>query len=60
MDDDAFETLRPRRMPSDLQSWNLEDLQDYIDNLKSEIVRVEAKIAEKKAVGDAAASLFKS
>lgn len=60
MDDDAFETLRPRRMPSDLQSWNLEDLQDYIDNLKSEIARVEAKIAEKKAVGNAAASLFKS
>ena len=60
MDDDMFDNLRPRRLPDDLQSWNLEDLQDYIANLKSEIARAEAKIKEKKAVGDAAASLFKS
>ena len=60
MDDEAFGTLRPRQLPHDLQSWNLEDLSDYIVNLKEEISRVENAIAEKKSVTDAAASLFKS
>lgn len=60
MDDEAFGTLRPRQLPHDLQSWNLEVLSDYIVNLKAEISRVEAAITEKKSVSDAAASLFKS
>ena len=60
MNDDEFAPLRQGHVPADLQSWNLEDLQDYIARLKAEIVRCEAKIQEKKAVGDAAASLFKS
>lgn len=60
MSDDEFAPLRPRQLPYDLQSWNLEDLTDYIANLKAEINRCEAKIAEKKAVENAAASLFKS
>ena len=60
MDEDDFATLRPRHLPADLQSWNLEDLSDYIEKLQAEIRRIEAKIAEKKTVGDAAASLFKS
>ena len=60
MDDEALQALRPRALPDDLQSWNLEDLEEYIENLKAEISRVEAKITEKKAVGAAAASLFKS
>ena len=60
MDDEAFGTLRPRQLPHDLQSWNLEDLSDYIVNLKEEFSRVENAIAEKKSVTDAAASLFKS
>lgn len=60
MDDDEFGNLRPRQLPHDLQSWNLEDLSDYIVNLKAEISRVETAIAEKKLVSDAAASLFKS
>ena len=46
--------------PPDLQSWNLEDLEDYITALSREITRAQAKIDEKKAVGSAAASLFKS
>lgn len=59
MDDDQLHPMRGGQLP-DLQSWNLEDLEDYIVNLKAEIRRVEAKIEEKKAVGSAAASLFKS
>ena len=60
MDEDQFSSIRGGSQPSDLQSWNLEDLEAYIANLKVEITRVEAKIEEKKAVGSAAASLFKS
>ena len=60
MDEEAFGTLRPRQLPHDLQSWNLEDLTDYIANLSAEIARVEDAIATKKSVSDAAASLFKS
>ena len=59
-DDDEFARLRLCQLANDLQSWNLEDLTLYIENLKDEIIRVEAKIAEKKSVSDAAASLFKS
>lgn len=60
MDEDDFASLRPRSLPADLQSWNIEDLSLYIDNLRAEIARVEAKITEKKSISDAAASLFKS
>ena len=48
MDDDQLRPMRGNQLP-DLQSWNLEDLEDYIVNLKAEITRVEAKIEEKKA-----------
>lgn len=60
MDEDQLSPMRGGSQPPDLQSWNLEDLEAYIANLKAEITRVEAKIEEKKAVGSAAASLFKS
>ena len=60
MSDDEFEGLRPRGLPRELQSWNIEDLESYIMRLKAEIERVEAQLSDKKAVGDAAASLFKS
>lgn len=60
MSEDEFDGLRAGKVPADMQSWNIEDLEDYITRLKAEITRAEAKIAEKKAVGDAAASLFKS
>jgi len=45
-------------MPADMQSWNIEDLQAYIDAMKAEIVRVEALIAQKNKVQSAAAALF--
>ena len=60
MDDDHLSHMQGGGTPPDLQSWNLEDLEDYIARLKNEITRVEAKMAEKKAVSSAAASLFKS
>ena len=60
MDDDQVNTISSGANLPDLQSWNLEDLEAYIVKLAAEIKRVERKIEEKKAVGSAAASLFKS
>ena len=45
-------------MPADMQSWNIEDLQAYIDAMRAEIIRVEALIAQKNEVQSAAAALF--
>ena len=56
--DDEIERLKAGGMPADMQSWNIEDLQAYIDAMKSEIIRVEALIAQKNKVQSAAAALF--
>ena len=56
--DDEIERLKPGAMPADMQSWNIEDLQAYIDAMKLEIVRVEALIAQKNTAQSAAAALF--
>ena len=58
----TFEDLEPKnvtRKPVDLSTCNIEDLRDYIENMKAEIQRAEAMIAEKKSVSSAADSLFK-
>ncbi|WP_372743521.1 DUF1192 domain-containing protein [Nisaea acidiphila] len=57
-----FEDLEPKnklRKKVDLSTWNIEDLEEYIENMKAEIVRAEAAIAEKQSVSSAAESLFK-
>ena len=56
--DDEIGRLKPGAMPADMQSWNIEDLQAYINAMKAEIVRVEALIAQKNRVQSAAAALF--
>ena len=56
--DDEIERLKPEAMPTDMQSWNIEDLQAYIDRMKAEIATVEALIAQKNKVQSAAAALF--
>ena len=56
--DDEIERLQPGAMPADMQSWNIEDLQAYIDRMKAEISIVEALIAQKNKVQSAAAALF--
>jgi uncharacterized small protein (DUF1192 family) len=58
----TFEDLEPKnvtRKPVDLSTWNIEDLELYIENMKTEISRAEAMIAEKQSVSSAAESLFK-
>ena len=56
--DEEIERLKPRAMPTDMQSWNIEDLQAYIDAMKAQITKVEALIAQKNEVQSAAAALF--
>ena len=56
--DDEIERLKPWAMPADMQSWNIEDLQAYIDSMRAEIIRVEALIAQNNEVQSAAAALF--
>ena len=56
--DDEIERLKPKAMPADMQSWNIEDLQAYINAMRAEISMVEALIAQKNQVQSAAAALF--
>ena len=56
--DDEIERLKPLAMPADMQRWNIEDLQAYIDAMKAEIISVEALIKQKNKVQSAAAALF--
>jgi len=56
--DDEIERLKPQMMPADMHSWNIEDLQSYIETMKAEIAKVEVLIAEKNKVQSAASALF--
>jgi len=60
--EDEFEALRSAGKPAgtgpEMERWNVEDLQAYIDNMKAEITRVEAILASKSSVNAAAAALF--
>ena len=57
-----FEDLEPKKglpKPKVLTSWNIEDLEQYIANMKLEIARVETMIDDKKRVSEDASRLFK-
>jgi len=60
----AFETddLDPRRKkskPLNLDDMNIDDLEEYVLALKTEIERAEAKIKAKQSHASAAAAFFK-
>ena len=58
----VFEDLEPQKRelkPKDLTNWNIEELEQYIANMKLEITRVETVIENKKRVSIDAGSLFK-
>ena len=56
--DEELDAMKPAGMPAEMERWNVEDLQDYIDQMRAEITRVEAIIASKDSVNAAAAALF--
>ena len=38
--DDELDAMKPAGMPTEMERWNVEDLQDYIDRMRAEIARV--------------------
>ena len=56
--DEELDAMKPAGMPAEMERWNVEDLQDYVDRMRAEIIRVEAIIAGKDSVAAAAAALF--
>lgn len=60
MHDDDLDPRNQTRKPKSLDSYSLDELAEYINILKSEIVRVESEIAKKKQHRDAVAGLFKA
>ena len=59
MEFEDFEPQKGRLKPKDLTSWNIEELEQYIDNMKLEIARVERVIENKKRVSKDATNLFR-
>ena len=60
MDDDE-DIVRPKDWTQrDIETLSIEQLEEYIAELKVEIARVEADIAAKKSHASAAEALFKS
>ena len=60
MFDDDLDPQTKKTKPKDLSVMSLEELQDYVQDLKNEIVRVEAEIDKKAAYSQQAESFFKS
>ena len=60
MDIEELEPQKKKPTPRNLDVLSVEELNNYIDEMKAEIRRVEEKIAAKKAHINAAAGLFKS
>ena len=57
--EEELEALKPAGAGPEMERWNVEDLQAYIDSMKAEIARVETILAGKGSVSAAAAALFK-
>jgi uncharacterized small protein (DUF1192 family) len=60
MHDNDLDPRNPVRKPKSLDSYSLDELAEYIDILKAEIIRVEAEMVKKKQHRDAIAGLFKT
>ena len=58
IDDDLDPKTKQPKL-KDLDPMSVSELEEYITSMKSEIIRVEADIAKKKAHQDAVSSLFK-
>ena len=56
--DDELDILKPASSGPEMERWNREDLQAYIDAMKAEISKVEKILATKAGVNAEAAALF--
>ncbi len=59
MFDDDLPKPKTAAFPRNLETLSVSDLEEYIEELESEIVRVKADIDKKKASSDAASAFFK-
>jgi len=60
MDLEELEPRKQKPQPRNLDVLSIEELNAYIEEMRAEILRVEEKIAAKKAHINAAAGIFKS
>ncbi len=60
MFDEELPKPKTKDFPRNLENMSIEELADYVEELKAEIARVEEDRAKKKASQEAAASVFKS
>ena len=60
MDTDDLEPIRQKTKPHDLSMMSIEDLEEYIANMKTEITRVEEAIKKKTSARAGAEAVFKS
>lgn len=60
MFDEEGRKIKIQEFPRKFDNMSIEEIQDYIVELKNEIIRAEQETAKKKASRDAAASIFKS
>ena len=58
--EDELEALKPPGSGPEMERWNREDLESYIDAMKAEIIKVEEILASKAGVTAVAAALFGS
>ena len=58
--EDEFDAFKPNYVPKSFYNWNVEDLKDYQEQLKAEIVRIDEILAAKQNVSAQAEALFKS
>jgi uncharacterized small protein (DUF1192 family) len=59
LDDEDLAPRKAKPQPKNLDPMSIEELGDYIGDLKEEIARVEREIAKKKQIRDGAAALFR-
>ena len=59
MFDDDLPKKKTEDFPRNLERLSVSELQEYIEELKGEIRRVENEISKKKASEEAASSFFK-
>ncbi len=58
--EDEFDAFKSTYEPKSFYNWNIEDLKDYQEQLKAEIVRIDEILATKQDVSAQAEALFKS
>ena len=59
MDDEDLAPRKAKPQPKSLDPMSIEELGDYIAELRDEIARVEREIAKKRQIRDGATALFR-